>query len=322
MRQKHKKGFTLVELLVVIAIIGILIALLLPAVQAAREAARRMQCCNNMKQIGLSLHAYHASHRTFPPGGITDGRCCGDKSLTNWAISILPYLEQITVYEQYDMNAYNEDPVNTIARTTLIPNYICPSYPGGADVGVPVSGPGGVETGGSPPGLEYARGSYRCMTGYTEPGVGTWYTISGYTRPPQRWRGALHLVGQSSGLTVESIDDITDGTSHTLMVGEKTADSNKLVSLEHGTFWAYTYGFYNSSSAIRDQRGLLSLDFEKCYLMGGPGGIPACYAGWASQHPNGINFVNCDGSVTTINTDIDMFCARATIAGGEVLESN
>src|SRR4026209_155940 len=92
------RGFTLIELLVVIAIIGILIALLLPAVQKVREAANRAKCGSNLKQIGIAILNYHDQHGPFPNGGITEGYCCGTKSKDTWTISILPYLERDDVY--------------------------------------------------------------------------------------------------------------------------------------------------------------------------------------------------------------------------------
>ncbi len=104
-------GFTLVELLVVIAIIGILIALLLPAVQAAREAARRSQCTNNMKQLGLALHNYHDTHQVFPPGGLEYGCSSAGPNYEqpgklvknlNGLVLLLPYLEQMPLYDKYD----------------------------------------------------------------------------------------------------------------------------------------------------------------------------------------------------------------------------
>src|SRR5437899_6136076 len=104
-----RPGFTLIELLVVIAIIGVLVGLLLPAVQKVRETANRMTCQNNLKQIGLAVHNYHDANRTFPPGGVTNGPCCGTKSGATWAIYLLPYLEQENLYKLYDFTKANED---------------------------------------------------------------------------------------------------------------------------------------------------------------------------------------------------------------------
>ncbi|HTN77380.1 MAG TPA: DUF1559 domain-containing protein, partial [Pirellulaceae bacterium] len=103
-----RRAFTLVELLVVIAIIGVLVALLLPAVQAAREAARRMQCSNNVKQLGLSLHNHHDTYNRFPPGGANDQTPFGTETATSgwgssWMVYILPYIEQNALYSQWQM---------------------------------------------------------------------------------------------------------------------------------------------------------------------------------------------------------------------------
>jgi len=119
------RGFTLVELLVVITIIGILIALLLPAVQAAREAARRMQCTNNLKQFGLALHNYHLTHKVFPYGA------GGGGTWWSWSALILPFIEQNAIYDQIDFDKpYNAvHPVNNDVMKNFIAAYQCPSAP-------------------------------------------------------------------------------------------------------------------------------------------------------------------------------------------------
>src|SRR4051794_760135 len=96
-----RRAFTLVELLVVIAIIGVLVALLLPAVQSAREAARRSSCLNNFKQLALSMHNHHDVRNTLPPGGTYYGTCCSPPTYTTWTIEGLPYMEQQQLYQQY-----------------------------------------------------------------------------------------------------------------------------------------------------------------------------------------------------------------------------
>lgn len=124
MKHKHR-GFTLIELLVVIAIIAVLIALLLPAVQQAREAARRMSCKNNLKQIGLALHNYHEVNRMLPPSFVVDYGSTGGE----WSIHarILPYVEQSSLYNQADLSLPYGDPANAGIATQRIDIYLCPS---------------------------------------------------------------------------------------------------------------------------------------------------------------------------------------------------
>src|SRR5438477_1436970 len=106
-----RRAFTLVELLVVIAIIGVLVALLLPAVQQAREAARRMSCTNSLKQIGIALHNHHDVKLNFPPGGMQTG-ANGTPCYTTWAIEILPFMEQQAIYSLYRQDLLNTDTIN------------------------------------------------------------------------------------------------------------------------------------------------------------------------------------------------------------------
>ena len=126
-RAASRRGFTLIELLMVVAIIGVLVALLLPAVQAAREAARRAQCKNHLKQIGLAMNNYHGTHGTFPPGRMRSmvdgqGRCFSAYA------HLLPYLDATPLYNQIDFNSNPDDPAaNGIALSQTIPYFLCPS---------------------------------------------------------------------------------------------------------------------------------------------------------------------------------------------------
>ncbi|NQT11488.1 MAG: DUF1559 domain-containing protein [Planctomycetes bacterium] len=135
MNARKRRGFTLVELLVVIAIIGILIALLLPAVQAAREAARRSQCSNNMKQFGLALHNYHDTFKRFP-AAIGPGTCAGTSCGRTWEAwsGIAPltaFIEQRPLYDMIDWGQYTHElPGNRVARRSRIDSFVCPSDPG------------------------------------------------------------------------------------------------------------------------------------------------------------------------------------------------
>ncbi|GIW78465.1 MAG: prepilin-type N-terminal cleavage/methylation domain-containing protein [Gemmatales bacterium] len=306
-RYRCQAAFTLIELLVVIAIIGVLVALLLPAVQKVREAANRMKCGNHLKQIGVALHTYHDAHGFFPPGGITEGFCCGTRSKENWAILILPYIEQKNIYDRYNFNAFNEDPTNDWVRRQPVPIYNCP-----ADIQLnqtlrPESGPGS--------GLQYMVGSYRAVSGKSLNGWRSFDNAEALNMD-QGWRGALHTVWEARGLFPERLTDVSngDGTSHTLMVGEMTTKTH----LSRRTFWAYTYTSYNQSSTIPQSRSLLG-DYDQCVAIGGEGGSNPCKRGWGSFHPGGIQFVRCDGSVQLIARSIDMnlFSNLGSIAGND-----
>ena len=331
-----RRGFTLVELLVVIAIIGILVALLLPAVQNAREAARRMSCTNNLKQIALACHTYHDQYKSFPMGNITQGNCCGTCSGMTWTIAILPYMEQQQLFDQYDDTKYNESIDNALVVQTNLAAYDCPSEDATDVNDSPESGPHtgnscaqdavtewGQRAIGRGVNHEWNRGSYRACSGRTDTRAAGWWDNNqaidaGY---PINWRGIMHSVG-THGMTTERMGDIVDGTSNTMLVGEMgsfddVTDANNLSPARRRTFWAYSYTSYNQSTAVPQSRTFL-VDYAKCSRIGGAGGSNPCKRAWGAYHPNGINFAFGDASVRFVRPSVDMvlFVTQASIEGG------
>ena len=314
----------------VIAIIGVLVALLLPAVQAARESARRTHCQSNMKNISLATLDYAAAHDDdLPVGGITNGPCCSTRSNENWAILILPYLEQHALHDQYDFDAYNEARVNWPVLQTIVPIFLCPSDEDTLRLERPSSGPGDH--------IPMARGSYRGNTGRcASPFRGWWDSPSqttGFFPDFQHWKGPLHAVGvptrgrEYPGVGFgPNLKDVTDGMSNTLLIGEGTSKTTtsadrKLIEATNRrrTFWAYTYTSYNKSCVVPQTRTML-FDYGRCVEVGGETGSNACKRAWGSLHPGGLYFSYGDGSVRFLETAIDteIFAQRATMAGGEI----
>jgi prepilin-type N-terminal cleavage/methylation domain-containing protein/prepilin-type processing-associated H-X9-DG protein len=214
------RAFTLIELLVVIAIIAVLIALLLPAVQAAREAARRSQCTNNLKQLGLALHNYHSALNSFPPGGCVSANGIGTTNLWGaWSAQamMLPYLEQQAVYNALNFtwetqsNSYGTG-INITGITTKINSFLCPSSPTvPANSGYPSNPVGGFFL----PGNNYFMSTGSSMMWRCDSGA----TFSGSPCIPN----GLFCVGGKG----YSIADITDGTANTIAAGEwRTGDFN------------------------------------------------------------------------------------------------
>jgi prepilin-type N-terminal cleavage/methylation domain-containing protein/prepilin-type processing-associated H-X9-DG protein len=329
------QGFTLVELLVVIAIIGVLVALLLPAIQAAREAARRSQCANNLKQIGLAVLNYESARKVLPPGVETDAKTVGAVPFTGWTREIMSYAENAALKELYktkvgttNVSIVDNDAGARAFRESPAEFYTCPSdFP--MELASPQSGPG--------VGILFRPGSYRGNAGRGD-GVVTWYLREG-TNPAtftggvhEGWRGPMHAVLRTADptepyLKKEALKYITDGTTKTMLAGESTN-----VFTPRRTFWAYTYG--NSIlSQPTPYAGTLYGDWCRCSPSGAagtgaaecPGGATgvtfgesnrACMSGWFSGHPSGMNIVMCDGSVDLMSWDIDLdvFIVKGSIA--------
>jgi len=343
-RVSKAPAFTLIELLVVIAIIAILIGLLLPAVQKVRDAANRMSCANNLKQIGLALHNHHDVVGTLPPGGMQTG-ANGTPCYTNWAVEILPYMEQDALYKQYNQLILNEKTQNNLVGQQRVKSYECPSDNLRGKLEKPQTGPGN--------GLNWMHGSYRCVSGRSGAiGRAFWDTFEAQFWPPNNvmypeWRGPLHGTSTayngiptqtatgSGGAPIsqmggpESFAAISDGLSNTLMVGEYTTkpgivpagfDGAGDQATRRATFWGYTYASYNESSISTESR-TLNNDYGKGATTAGQGGSTPCKRSFGSNHTGGMNFVMCDGSVRLINSSVDpiILGAMATINGGEVI---
>ncbi|MCA9131261.1 MAG: DUF1559 domain-containing protein [Planctomycetales bacterium] len=313
--KRRQLGFTLVELLVVIAIIGILVGLLLPAVQAAREAARRMQCSNNLKQIGLAVHNYESAYKKFPPGNITEGNCCGTPSLTVWSVAILPFIEQANLNGTYKAELPLEDPANAFLREQNMATYNCPSDPVAGQLLVPGSGPHNNQM--------WRTSSYRGMGGVAWAPSGEYIYRRQWdssdilnSQCPANKKGIFHWTGRVNGQAnqygSEKFGSISDGTSNTLMVGEYTTKTTP----RRTTFWAYSYTSFALSCMTPESRTLIP-DYDLCVSQGDSN---PCKRAFASLHAGGsINFVRADGSVNPLQTSVDMnvYAALSTVAGGE-----
>ena len=341
---RTRTAFTLVELLVVIAIIGILVALLLPAIQAAREAARRTQCANNLKQISLAILNFESSKTTFPPGVVQSAPLTGGDYYNGWTREIMPYAEDQALQNLYpDPDVAIYDPSLQAFREAFVPTYNCPSDTD-SEIVVPQSGPpdnesltdAGADVARSV--ARYRTGSYRGNAGRTD-GFTTWDlwedlppaggVSSRGTGLHAGWRGPLHAIlrpgdpAPANALNVPAMRHVIDGTSKTLLVGEYTnTDYNR-----RRTLWAFTFGCYVLSQTV-DQPRVFGGEYWTCANAGDSStpGQPnsgafsrVCKRGWHSFHPSGMNAAYCDGSGRFIPFDVDLraFAAIGSIAGGE-----
>jgi prepilin-type N-terminal cleavage/methylation domain-containing protein/prepilin-type processing-associated H-X9-DG protein len=314
-----KSGFTLVELLVVIAIIGVMVGLLLPAVQAAREAARRMSCSNNMKQIGLAMHNYHDSLKSFPMAYIHDPADNFRESF-GWSAMLLPFLEQTALFEQLGVNKgsfYNQlMPGNTPANAavlnaarTPVAGFMCPS-----------------DTGFNAPGLVVNNRSFDLGLGFAANGLTTAaqcrVAVSNYPGVQGHRNVQAHTAntGIFFGGSRIGFRDIVDGTSNTFAVGER-----ETLRCRSGTWVgvrrpAGASGAKAISPVVGHSQPVLNqpdppIDWNRNRL--------GCGEGFSSLHPGGAHFLLCDGSVRFVSNSINhfWFAALGPDTNGTVADS-
>ncbi|TWU26592.1 Type II secretion system protein G precursor [Novipirellula galeiformis] len=333
MSRRSKRGFTLVELLVVIAIIGVLVGLLLPAVQAAREAARRMSCSNNMKQIGLALHNYHSAFKKFPYsaagfGSMTSGSAVAGltkvRNHRGW-IGLLPYIEQQALYDQTDLSlatgAYERDTskstisgpkpgepgnANDIVVSTVVEAFMCPSD----------TNPTNYTTTSSPhysisPGTTTLQGAF---TNYD-------FSVRRASESTPKWSEDSMTSRRMFGIDDWSrMRDLTDGTSNTIAVAET------LRSVINGV--AQTWGYAKWVGSGVDSAWARGINDNACCGWDSPPNsraqLPSRLGEWStsgSLHPGGAQFTLADGSVRFLSdsTESTIMLRLGYIADGQVL---
>ncbi|NOX54507.1 MAG: DUF1559 domain-containing protein [Planctomycetes bacterium] len=336
---KRTGGFTVVELLVAIGIIAMLVALLLPAVQQAREAARRTGCRNNLKQLGLALHHYADTHRVLPPAvvlsglgepygagmlplGTFDRVAMGispgqepDRILANWAILLLPFLDQTTLYERFDLNVPVDEQVNSAPRNVRLPVFLCPN-----DSGNDVAYDRGLLAGNS--GRLYARGNYALNLGPNrpcfrfDPGCPTGFSTG--TRDLVRTNATLWGSGVCGFNVSFRFADFRRGMSNMVAADEIRAGLDPLDP--RGT-WALGMPGCSLTAVVRDGPNThvgdgivscteLTLAYSReglkrrgmpCVSSPIPGNIGASAR---SQHPGFVHVLMLDGAVQSISNSI------------------
>ena len=301
---KRRSGFTLVELLVVIAIIGILVALLLPAVQVAREAGRRTQCSNNLKQLGLAMNTFHDSYKVMPPSALSTGALARRKlnipgsSLHGWGMFLYPYIEQKALYDQYKWDQHWYSAANKVPREQSVQGLLCPSTPNpGRTDNATTSGVAWV----SAP-SDYSINSAVEATNLKNLGLidaGTSAKNGGPMGVDTAWQFA----------------DVVDGLSSTISYSE---DSGRPVSYHNAL---RVSGRITGASAL-DRDSDYNLHGIETKNFGSPGPCAMNCSNdneFYSFHPRGMNVVMCDGSMRFLSQDMAfrVVAALVTRAGKE-----
>jgi len=343
MRGLRRRGFTLIELLVVIAIIAVLIALLLPAVQAAREAARRSQCVNNLKQIGLAIHNYISNNDCVPPSGGMDNYqapgTAGAPQCASMKVPLLPFMEQGPLYNAINFSSggmWQADPNNTNSTVvcTKVASFLCPSDGNIAN--------NSVLTGGN---LTFGLvGTSNYANNY-----GTNRNLNGGIPTGPAWYLGQYNQGYGNGWPIVTLATITDGTSNTAMYSEFIKGTAGAYKPGLGVTWNQPNNSWNSGSNLGDYQSCITAtslqwDYKGEYWVyrdGGRGGMythitlpntKSCWAGnpWdgfdtaSSWHSGGVNMLFLDGSVKFIKNSINPLAwyGIATMGNGEVVSSD
>jgi len=338
---KHSRirmAMTLIELLVVIAIIGVLVALLLPAIQAAREAARRASCQNNLKQLGVALQNHHGARGTFPAGARLRMEPAGLKVLTNGNVALLPYLEQNAVADLWNNDLQYWEQAPSVLQTPMAV-FTCPTN-GLQTVSDPI-----FDTLGIPPDTPLATTDYAYCKGATD----AWCLGNDY---PSDEKGVFHIVDDNDGKPT-TISQITDGTSHTLAMGEGSGDAqwpvcrrpgcsspeghaqganapwmigNLSIDSHADTGYVFT-GIYGSTREPMNKRPVTGT------IINEPGvfdcrssrdGGPHSSGNFRGDHLGGVLFLFCDGSVRFLSESAGMplYQALSTYAGEELINDS